>query len=89
MDAMVSEDLEYLKSLDNFRSFFREGSVISKMRSIYPTLTYPVHVSIMTGNYPNRHGVINNEVFEPGKKHLPWNWFGDVIKSPTIVECAK
>ncbi|AUS97624.1 hypothetical protein CDQ84_08650 [Clostridium thermosuccinogenes] len=89
MDAMVSEDLEYLKSLDSFRPFFREGSVISKMRSIYPTLTYPAHVSIMTGNYPNRHGVINNEVFEPGKKHLSWNWFGDVIKSPTIFEYAK
>ena len=59
-DAMVYEDTETLKRLPNFGSIWDRAARVNRVRSIYPTITYPCHVSMMTGVYPDRHGVVNN-----------------------------
>ncbi|MDP4153949.1 MAG: ectonucleotide pyrophosphatase/phosphodiesterase [Bacillota bacterium] len=89
MDAMVGEDLEYLKEMDNFKMLMQNCARINKVRTIYPSNTYPVHVSIMTGAYPNKTGVTANEEFIVGERRLPWNWFSNVIKTQTIFDYAK
>ena len=89
-DAMVSEDIEYLLKKPRFRSLFEKGSSVKTMRTIYPSVTYPCHVSMSSGCYPAAHGVTNNMTFEPGRlKNVPWNWFADVIKCPDIFSAAK
>ena len=90
IDALVFEDVEYLLTKPNFRYLYDNGSIVEKVRTIYPSVTYPCHVSMSTGCYPDKHGVTNNLEFIPGKlKNIPWNWFADVIKCPDVFTAAK
>lgn len=59
------------------------------MKSIYPTVTYPVHSTLITGKYPDKHGVINNEEFHPGNVFNNWNWYNKAIKGNDIFDAAK
>ena len=88
-DAMVYEDLAYLKTLPNYKRYLAGGAEIKTLKSIYPTVTYPVHVSIATGTYPERHGVTSNNEFHPGVLKLPWNWFHGTVKGKDIFDAAK
>ncbi len=73
-DALVTEDLEHLKKLPNYRKYLAGGCEVSRMRSVYPTITYPCHTTMATGVYPNKHGVCGNLEFLPGVSPLPWLW---------------
>ncbi|KHJ47365.1 hypothetical protein D918_02225 [Trichuris suis] len=35
------------------------------MYSSYPTKTFPNHYSIVTGLYPEAHGIIDNRMYDP------------------------
>ena len=73
-DALVTEDLEHLKTLPNYKKYLAGGCEVSKMRSVYPTITYPCHTTMCTGVYPNKHGIFGNLEFLPGVSPLPWVW---------------
>ncbi len=88
-DALVFDDMAHLRTLPNYKKYLAGGAEIQKVRSIYPTITYPVHVSIATGTYPDRHSIVSNYEFIPGKTKLPWKWFCDDIKVPDIFAAAK
>ena len=89
-DALVYEDLAYLRTLPNFRKYLAGGVEIKAVKSVYPTVTYPAHVSIATGTWPVKHGVATgNQVFTPGVLSPPWNWFHDAVKVRDIFDAAK
>ena len=44
----------------NMRSIVAEGSRMTKLRTVYPSKTFPGHLSIATGLHPTQHGVIDN-----------------------------
>ena len=88
-DAMVYEDMEYLKTLPNYKKYLAGGAEVKRVRSIYPTVTYPVHVTLATGAWPDRHGVVSNNEFHPGVLNLPWNWFHHPVKIPDLFDAAK
>jgi len=73
-DAMVTEDLQHLSTLPNYKKYLAGGCAVKKVRSIYPTITYPCHTTMITGVYPDRHGVCGNFQFHPGVTELPWKW---------------
>lgn len=71
--------LVVLVSIDGFRPDYLERGVtptLSKlaadgvraeaMRSSFPTLTFPNHYTIVTGMRPDRNGIVNNTMFDPG-----------------------
>ncbi|MEA4824877.1 MAG: ectonucleotide pyrophosphatase/phosphodiesterase [Clostridiaceae bacterium] len=87
-DALVLEDLDYLKTRPNFARFLQNAARIDTLRTIYPTVTYPVHTSVSTGCYPDRHGITTNELFIPGQLGNPWHWFARDIAVPTIFDAA-
>ena len=60
IDAMFSEDVEKLKKYPRIAPFFERALVSKNMAPIYPALTYPCHVSIVSGNTPSKHGVFHN-----------------------------
>lgn len=37
------------------------------MRPVFPTSTFPNHYSIVTGLYPESHGIIDNTFTDPSK----------------------
>uniref|UniRef100_H2ZDI4 Uncharacterized protein n=1 Tax=Ciona savignyi TaxID=51511 RepID=H2ZDI4_CIOSA len=54
------------------------------MRSVYPTKTFPNHYTIVTGLYPESHGIVDNtmydtelqEVFKRGSTAYQPHWWG-------------
>lgn len=88
-DAMVYEDTFPLRELPVFGRIWNDAARVERMRSIYPSLTYPCHASIMTGCYPHRHGIINNEVENLFELSSPWHWFYDKVRVPSIFDAAK
>lgn len=87
-DAVSADDINKLQTLDNFKYLINNGSLITNVESVYPTLTYPAHATIMTGLYPKNHGIINNTInnfFDPNPN---WYWYRNSIKSETLFDLA-
>lgn len=89
LDALNAQDLEYLKELPNFKSFIEEGAYVKEVTSVYPTVTYTCHTSIITGTYPKKHGVFTNELIQPEQAaNQEWFWYEKYIKVPTLFDYA-
>ena len=65
VDAMVYEDLALCRTLPNFCRVLDGASVIERVETIYPSLTHPVHATLITGNPAGVTGIVNNIVFDP------------------------
>jgi len=50
----------------------KDGVHAQAMRSAFPTLTFPNHYTIVTGLYPDHHGIVNNRMVDPvsGKRFV-------------------
>ena len=88
LDALGYCDEEVYKELPFLKSMIKKGTWIRKVESIYPTLTYPIHSTIVTGRYPSEHGVDNNLLLQPEKKHKDWYWEESYILGDTILRNA-
>ena len=89
LDAVSSKDIEIMKELPNISKLMKEGALIKNVETIYPSLTYPAHVSIITGKYPVNHGITNNIVLNFKDENPNWNWYGNKIKGETLFGRAK
>ena len=88
-DCLSSQDTQKLKELPNFRELLSSASICEHVETIYPSVTYPCHASIVTGNYPNQHGVPTNTLLQPGKKSPDWYWQRRHIQGTTVYDEAK
>lgn len=88
-DAVSEEDLEFLSKQPNFSKLIKNGALIKNVESVYPYLTYPAHVTIVTGKYPKNHGVINNTVLDFKNDNPDWYWYRKYIKGDTIFDLAE
>ena len=87
-DAVSSKDIDKLKELDNFKYLIDNGSLIRNVESVYPSLTYPAHTTIMTGMYPKNHGIINNTLNKFSDINPNWYWYRKYIKAKTLYDLA-
>jgi len=88
-DCLSALDFPMLKELPHFNELLKNGSYCENVETIYPSLTYPCHTSIVTGNYPNRHGIVNNTFLQPGWLSPDWYWHRKHIKGTTLYDEAK
>lgn len=88
-DAMVGEDLALYRQTSSYRRLFAGGAEVRQVRSIYPSLTLPAHVTMMTGMYPDRHGIVSNTLLTPGTVPAPWHWEYGPIRCDTVFKAAK
>jgi predicted AlkP superfamily pyrophosphatase or phosphodiesterase len=58
---------EYLQRIElpNFQRVMRSGVRSEGMIPVFPSLTFPNHVSIVTGMYADRHGIVSNTFWDP------------------------
>lgn len=89
IDAMITDDIEVLKSFGETKDFFTNYAWGEEMLSVYPSLTYPCHVSILTGCYPDRHGIINNDVFDYDNPTPDWHWYNREHNVKSMLDTAK
>lgn len=82
---------EYGLKIPNLRRLMSEGVAARGVVSVYPSVTYPAHTTIVTGAYPSRHGIYGNEMLdapmEAGVRE--WYWFARDIRADTLWEAAK
>ena len=88
-DCLSALDFPLLKTLPHFKTILEKGSYVEKVETIYPSVTYPCHTTIVTGNYPNRHGIINNTLLQPGRTSPDWNWYRNLISGTTLYDEVK
>ncbi len=60
-------DRDLSPTLDKFKS---EGVRALSLRPSYPSKTFPNHLSIITGMYPENHGIITNYIKDPYKNRI-------------------
>ncbi|MBN3010041.1 alkaline phosphatase family protein [Ruthenibacterium lactatiformans] len=91
IDAMISEDIPFMRTLPNLGPVLEDASIVSDVITVYPSLTYTVHASMLTGVYPNRHHVVNNEQFVPGQENGEWFFDSRIFDSDVenVVSLAK
>lgn len=88
LDCLSALDFPLIKKLPNFQKLFKKGSYVQKVETIYPSLTYPCHTTIVTGKYPKNHGIINNTLVQPGRQSPDWNWYRRTIRGTTLYDEA-
>ena len=90
LDAVGSRDLEYMSSLPNFKKLRGQSAYCDHVKSVYPSITYPAHCSVVTGLTPNHHGVINNIRLQPHRNgREDWLWQRKYVKAETIYDAAR
>lgn len=89
VDAMVFEDLELLSKLYTFESVWDRTARVDRVQSVYPTITYPCHSTMMTGVYPDKHGIVNNERPEVCVTSSLWQHERDLVKAKSVFDWAK
>ncbi len=91
-------DTRYLHDADKYglkiptlRRLMANGVTARGMSSVFPSVTYPNHTSLVTGALPSAHGIFGNGVYAPpgspnnGQSH----WFARDIKTDTLWDAAK
>ena len=86
IDAMFSEDVEKLKKYPRIAPFLDRALISRNMAPIYPALTYPCHVSIVSGNLPQKHGVYHNLECAPNAQFQDWKWYYSDIRCETLFD---
>ncbi|MFI8685139.1 ectonucleotide pyrophosphatase/phosphodiesterase [Rossellomorea sp. NPDC077527] len=88
-DCLSALDYPILKDLPHFQELLARGSFCRHVKTIYPSVTYPCHATLVTGKYPNRHGVVNNTLLQPGRDSPDWHWHRKSIKGTTLYDEAR
>ncbi len=90
-DAFSEDQWELAKSLPNLSALIQQGASSSHVKSVYPTLTYVVHATMVTGVYPKTHRIYHNNPFQPfvPENMQHWFWYRDQIKAPAIYDDLK
>jgi len=69
----------------NLRELVEGGASAEAVESVYPSTTYPAHVTLVTGVHPRQHGIYSHLAsLDPTEKARPWTWFARAINVPTL-----
>ncbi len=71
--------------IPNLRELVERGASAEAVESVYPSTTYPSHVTLVTGVHPRQHGIYSHLAsLDPTEKARPWTWFARAINVPTL-----
>ncbi|MBR2685986.1 MAG: alkaline phosphatase family protein [Erysipelotrichaceae bacterium] len=89
IDALCSSDIEYMKTLPNFKTIIENGSYVHHLYPVHPALTYCAHTTIVTGRYVDGHGIANNERLVRGcRPNDVWYGKKEEVLCPTFLDEA-
>ncbi|HKS26497.1 MAG TPA: ectonucleotide pyrophosphatase/phosphodiesterase [Pyrinomonadaceae bacterium] len=98
--SMDGLDARYLNRRDEFglkipnlRRLMAEGAAARGVVSIFPSVTYPAHATIVTGTRPIKHGIFGNDLLEPPpgtfRGSREWYWYARDIRAETLWDAAR
>lgn len=73
----------------NIRKLMEDGTHARGVNSVFPSMTYPSHTTIVTGVQPVKHGVYYNNMFEPNGPTGKMYWNDSSIHVPTVWDAAE
>jgi arylsulfatase A-like enzyme len=73
----------------NLALLLKAGTHATGVTSVFPSMTYPSHTTIVTGVWPAKHGIYYNGMFEPNGPTGKIYWNDSSIKVPTLWTAAK
>lgn len=77
-------------AIPTLRALMAAGVTADGVVSVWPSVTYPAHVTMVTGVSPAKHGVLTNKVFDPlGKTNDAWVWEASAIRARTLWDAAR
>jgi len=91
LDAFFDADFRLLRPGSGLSRVLREGCVCRQVKTVFPALTYPAHVTLITGCDPDETGVGQNQPFQPdlpGKNRV-WYWERKHIAVPTLFDSVR
>ncbi|KAL4233252.1 hypothetical protein ACF0H5_007936 [Mactra antiquata] len=67
MDGFRYNYLDMFSSdeIPNFRYIIENGVKAESMLNVFPSVTYPNHYTLITGLYPESHGIVHNRFYDP------------------------
>ena len=89
VDALFTTDLEDAARMEGFAAIMDHAGIYKNIECVYPTLTYPCHATIMSGCWPDRHGICHNEKLDPKTNNREWYWNYKDLTVKTIFDYAK
>lgn len=73
----------------HIRELMAQGFHADGVNSVFPSMTYPSHTTIVTGVQPAKHGIYYNNLFEPNGPTGKMYWNDSAIKVPTLWSAAQ
>ena len=83
MDGM-RHDISKSGDLDAFERIATMGLKAEHLIPVYQSTTYPGHVSLATGVYPDQHGILHNSFYDSKEGYFNYPDQGDLIDVPPI-----
>src|SRR5450631_1611542 len=73
----------------NLSALVADGVHATAVRGVLPTLTYPSHMTLMTGASPDHHGIYANNTFDPLLHNdKGWYWYSEDVRAQTLWDAA-
>jgi predicted AlkP superfamily pyrophosphatase or phosphodiesterase len=94
MDGLMPDSYIHPEShglhIPTLRWMVEKGAASDGVESVFPTVTYPSHTSMVTGVNPGKHGIMSNRSFDPLENDLDgWRWYASEIRVDPIWRIAQ
>ena len=87
-EAVLEAERHGLK-VPNLRALVTDGLYATGVRGVLPTLTYPSHMTLLTGVSPAKHGIYSNTTFDPfNRNEHGWYWYAEDGHAATLWDAA-
>jgi predicted AlkP superfamily pyrophosphatase or phosphodiesterase len=87
--AYLSPDA-YGLQVPTLRELARNGAWSEGAKSVFPSLTYPVHTSMVTGTNPGTHGIVTNDAWDPlDENDAGQRWYTADIRATPLWDAAR
>ena len=91
LDAFFDSDFQHLRPDGGLSRMVQEGCVCRHVKTVFPALTYPAHVTLITGCDPADTGIGQNQPYQPdvpGPGRV-WYWERKHIRVPTLFDAVR
>ena len=66
------------------------GAYSPGVPTVYPSVTYPAHTTMVTGVLPAVHGIFSNRSWDPMlRNQAGWSWYAEDIRVTTVWQAAR
>lgn len=90
LDAMFDQDIARLPESSFLRRMLAQGASCTRVKTVFPSLTYPAHTTLITGCDPAQHGIGHNQPHQLGvsPENRKWYWELKQIARETLFEAV-